>query len=197
MSLKDKVLSLVAAIVYGLWMKTIKVDFPSLPTGKSIFVFWHGTMFPLLYVYRNKKIAVLVSRHRDGQIVGKILKWYGYNPVYGSSTRGGFSASRQIVELLKNGHRIAITPDGPRGPRYVFKEGPIRLSKITEVPLYLLGIKFSKPVELNSWDKFRLPLPFSRCEITIEGPYNGDNVKPEELAYRLNKICGLKYEIKF
>jgi len=191
LTLKDKILSLAAAIVYGLWMKTIRVRSAPLPSSKCIYVFWHGTMFPLLYVYRNKKISVLVSKHRDGQIAGKILKWYGYNPIYGSSTRGGFSASRQIVELLNNGHQIAITPDGPRGPRYVFKEGALRLSKITKAPLYLLGVKFSKKIDLNSWDKFHLPLPFSRCFISIEGPYDGTSVEPEEMSYRLNRLCGM------
>lgn len=191
LSFKDKILSFLAAVIYGLWMKTVRVKFPALPSGKCIFVFWHGTMFPLLYGYRHRRIGVLVSQHRDGQIVGEILKMYGYTPIYGSSTRGGFSASRRIIEYLKKGYQIAITPDGPQGPRYVFKSGALRLSEVAKAPLYLLGVRFTRKIELNSWDRFRLPMPFSRCFVSLEGPYNSTDVQPEDLAKRLNDLCGV------
>jgi len=91
-----------------------------------IFVFWHGHLLPLLHTHRGEGVSALVSRHRDGGTVAGVLHRMGYRTVRGSSTRGGASGLRGLVREARAGRDLAVTPDGPQGPRGVFKPGAIQ-----------------------------------------------------------------------
>ncbi len=186
--LEDKFLEIFTgfiSLIYYFYSKTLKINFfgnknyfpdKIRKSENCIFCFWHSQIFPLIYTHRNKKIAVLVSRHRDGEIISRILKTFKFNLARGSFKRKGEIGFLTLRKLLKRGFSVAITPDGPRGPRWVFKDGAIVLSEETDKKIVFVGTGYSKYIEFNTWDRFKLPLPFSKVSIYISKPY-----KPQEV----------------
>jgi lysophospholipid acyltransferase (LPLAT)-like uncharacterized protein len=128
----------------------------------AIGVCWHGRMLMMPWGYKGKRLSFLVSTHRDGQMVGRALERFGFHAILGSTTRGGFSAFKNMVKAIQNGSDIGLTPDGPRGPRYRVQIGVIELAKLTGIPLVPLTFSASKKKVLKTWDHFLLPYPFSR-----------------------------------
>ena len=137
-------------------------------TGRVIYAFWHGNLFPLLYANKFQGVTVLVSTHSDGEYMARIIEPLGYKVVRGSSTGNGVKG---ILEFLKSDKgSFAITPDGPKGPRHQVKDGILRLAELTGLPIIPVGIGISRKVSFGSWDRFSLPLPFSRCVIYWSPP---------------------------
>lgn len=133
-----------------------------------IFVFWHEYISVALGYWGHLPLSVLISQHRDGEWVSQIAESMGMEVVRGSTTRGG---SRAIRQLKRNSAftSIAITPDGPTGPRREMAIGPIYLAKMLQIPIVPIGIGMENPKRLNTWDEFALPRPFSNCR-AIFGP---------------------------
>lgn len=123
---------------------------------------WHGRLLMMPLGYEGKKLSFLVSPHRDGQIIGKALKHFGFNPIFGSSHRGGSSAFRQMVEAIRNGSDMCIVPDGPRGPRHRLQSGVIELARRTGSPILPISFSASKKIIFKTWDRFLVPYPFSK-----------------------------------
>ena len=130
-----------------------------------IFVFWHGQLLPLVHYHRHEGIVVLVSEHGDGEYIARIIERNGFGTVRGSSTRGGIRGLRQLVRSARAGRDLAITPDGPRGPRGVFKPGALAAAQMTGLPLVPLAVASSSGWRLGSWDGFLVPKPFSTVRI--------------------------------
>jgi len=124
--------------------------------------FWHDRLLMMPFAYVGNKLSFLVSPHRDGQIVGKGLRRFGFNPIFGSSSRDGFSAIKEMVKAIQNGSDIAIAPDGPRGPRHRLQFGVIELARRTGSPILLLSFSASKKKFFKTWDRFLLPYPLSK-----------------------------------
>jgi hypothetical protein len=131
-----------------------------------IFAFWHGALLPLVHYHRGEGIVVLVREHDDGEYITRVIRRNGFGTVRGSSTRGGTKGLRGLVRAARGGHDLALTPDGPRGPRGVFKPGALAVAQMTGLPLIPLGVGASSGRRLGSWDGFLVPNPFSR--VTIE-----------------------------
>ncbi|MBD3277274.1 MAG: DUF374 domain-containing protein [Candidatus Aegiribacteria sp.] len=139
------------------------------PRGSSVFfAFWHGRQLPLLYTHRNEGVTVLVSPNRDGQYVTNVLHSMGFRTVRGSSSRGGMTAVRGMSDVLRSGRDGAITPDGPRGPARRAKTGVAYISRLGGRPVVPMGTSAWPAVRFSSWDRFLLPLPFSRVAV-VEG----------------------------
>jgi lysophospholipid acyltransferase (LPLAT)-like uncharacterized protein len=138
-----------------------------------LFALWHDELFAPLYVHRNQDVLILVSESRDGEFIGRILKRFGYGIIRGSSTRGGVKALKQILKKIKERPQdLAITIDGPTGPRHEVKEGIIYISWKLKIPIVPVRTKiFFKKEFSRSWDRFQLPLPGSKCEIIYDEPY--------------------------
>lgn len=130
--------------------------------GPVICVFWHGRMLMMPFAHPGQPVAVLISHHRDGEYIGRIAKRFGFLLIRGSATRGGAEAFRRMVTALQEGFHVAITPDGPRGPRGQAKMGIIELAKLTGCPVLPVAFSSSSRLFLKSWDAFLIPLPFSR-----------------------------------
>ena len=130
---------------------------------KYIFCCWHNKLFlgPHL-LPRNKVINALQSSHSDGMITSIAFQYLGMNVILGSSKKGGMQAFRKMVKRLKIGESIAITPDGPKGPKEKVKDGIIKLAQMTNTPIIPLVWTTRKFKIINSWDNFVLPYPFSR-----------------------------------
>jgi lysophospholipid acyltransferase (LPLAT)-like uncharacterized protein len=117
-----------------------------------IFAFWHGRLLMMPPRYRGKGVAIPISLHQDGELISRTVKHFGFRSIRGSTTRGGFSAMREMLKVSEEGYDIAITPDGPRGPRY-------RLTGMTIIPV---SFNASRRKVFRSWDRFMLPYPCSR-----------------------------------
>ena len=104
-------------------------------TYHAIYAFWHCMMLIPAYVGRNSKIQVLISHHSDGEYIARVIKRLGFGVIRGSTTRGGMRAIKSLVDKIREGYPVAITPDGPRGPRFVVQPGSIYLSKKTQLPI--------------------------------------------------------------
>lgn len=140
------------------------------PGVAAIFTFWHGQMLPLVAEH-HRPTTVLISDHRDGEIITQIVSSFGCRAVRGSSSKGGARALLQLSRTLTDGNDIAITPDGPRGPRHSFAPGALVLSQRTGSPIVLLASHASRMWKLKTWDGFEIPKPFARVTVAYGDPF--------------------------
>ena len=138
-----------------------------------IYSFWHDQllMCPLTW-QSNSSIKVLISKHRDGDIIAQLISNLGFEAIRGSThktnkikNKGGLLSARKMIKSLKNGISIGISPDGPKGPRHKVSEGILSISRLSKSVILPVGIGFKKKWVLNTWDKFIIPKPFN--EITV------------------------------
>ena len=140
-------------------------------TGRRcIFAFWHARLLPLVFTHRRRGIAVLTSRHRDGEWISQVLEVLGFVTARGSSTRGGEAAVLAMLDHAASGRHLGITPDGPRGPARRVKPGLLYLAGQTGLPIVPLASASCPVWVLKSWDRFRIPKPFARVEIAYGEP---------------------------
>jgi lysophospholipid acyltransferase (LPLAT)-like uncharacterized protein len=135
-----------------------------------IFAFWHGRMLPLSYGYRHRSIQVLASEHRDGELMGQLIRRLGFGHVRGSSTRGGARAIRELVSKLEEGFDLGITVDGPKGPRYTVKPGPLEISKLSGAPVVPVATSSKSHWVFGSWDALEFPKPFTTVLVRFGAP---------------------------
>jgi lysophospholipid acyltransferase (LPLAT)-like uncharacterized protein len=140
------------------------------PGVGAIFTFWHGQMLPLVAEH-HRPTTVLISDHRDGEIITQIVSSFGCRAVRGSSSKGAARALLQLSRTLTDGHDIAITPDGPRGPRHSFAPGALVLSQRTGASIVLLASHANRVWRLNTWDGFEIPKPFARVTVAYGEPF--------------------------
>ncbi|MGD2046947.1 MAG: lysophospholipid acyltransferase family protein [Gemmatimonadota bacterium] len=135
-----------------------------------VFVFWHGQLLPLVHVHRREGIVVLVSEHDDGEYISRVIERNGFGTVRGSSTRGGSKGLRALVRAARAGRDLALTPDGPRGPRGVFKPGALLAAQLTGLPVVPLAVGASRGWRFRSWDGFLVPEPLSTIVVEYLPP---------------------------
>jgi len=138
--------------------------------GNVIYAFWHGRMLALCFSHRRQKIHIMVSEHRDGEMIARTVDRLGFVPVRGSTTRGGLRALFQMADRAGAGYDVAITPDGPKGPRFQVQQGVITLAQRTGMPIVPVANSASFRKTLSSWDRYIIPLPFSRVVIMLGEP---------------------------
>jgi lysophospholipid acyltransferase (LPLAT)-like uncharacterized protein len=130
-----------------------------------ILAFWHGRLLLMPYCWdRATPISMLISRHRDGQLIARTVAHFGIAAVAGSSTKGGGRAMRAMLKALRAGECVGVTPDGPHGPRMRANAGLVNLAKLAGVPILPCSYSIRRGRLLGSWDRFLLALPFSRGE---------------------------------
>jgi lysophospholipid acyltransferase (LPLAT)-like uncharacterized protein len=128
--------------------------------GRYIYAFWHENVLLPARHYGRRNIHALISRHADGQLIAEVCRHMGFRVVAGSSTRGGVEAVRQMLRLGRCSH-LAITPDGPRGPRRQVQPGLVYLAARTGLAIVPAGIAYERAWRMRSWDRFGLPWPWS------------------------------------
>jgi lysophospholipid acyltransferase (LPLAT)-like uncharacterized protein len=134
--------------------------------GQKIFVFWHEYILFPLHMRGHCNLAMLLSQHRDADILTELARHLGFEFVRGSSSRGGTSALREMLRKSRD-MNLTITPDGPRGPRRVLAQGPIYLSSKLGMPLVAMGLGYDRPWRLGSWDRFAIPRPHSHARAVV------------------------------
>jgi hypothetical protein len=135
-----------------------------------IFTLWHGRLLPCTYHHRHQGVVTLVSLHRDGEYITRAVRRWGYTAVRGSSSRGGLDALRELIRHVKHGRSLAITPDGPRGPREKMKPGPVIIAQRTGAPIIPVVSGASRASYFGGWDRFLIPHPFARLQIAYGEP---------------------------
>jgi lysophospholipid acyltransferase (LPLAT)-like uncharacterized protein len=164
---------------------------------QAIYCVWHNrvALAAKIYFLFGKRrggapgLAGLVSASKDGALLAKIFESFGIQPVRGSSSRRGAQALRELTTWGERGYDLSITPDGPRGPRYVVADGAVALAQITGLPLVPAAYHLNWKITLKSWDGFQIPLPFARCEVTagrlIHVPREASDEEREKLRQDL------------
>lgn len=137
---------------------------------RPIYAFWHGRLLSLAYSHRGRGIQIMISEHSDGEIIAQITGQLGFGSVRGSTTRGGLRAMRALARRLLEGFDVAITPDGPKGPRHVLQAGAIYIAMRTGHPLVPITSTGWPRWTFKSWDKFIVPKPFSRVLVRLGEP---------------------------
>lgn len=135
-----------------------------------LFIFWHDQLLLMIKGYRGAGIRILISASKDGELIARTMRCFGQGAVRGSSSRGGRAAFRELIELAKEPVDIAITPDGPKGPRHRLKEGVVQLARLSGRPVIPVAFACSRGHRFASWDRFLLPFPFSRGVYSFAPP---------------------------
>ncbi|MFQ5482278.1 MAG: lysophospholipid acyltransferase family protein [Nitrospinaceae bacterium] len=162
-----------------LWCRTLRTDnrnpqnedyFRNLP-GRYILTHWHSRIFFLLYYFRNRRdLNILVSLSQDADVLARLGQMLGYTVVRGSTFKNPLGSSRKLIQALKRDERIVIVADGSRGPRHAAQAGCLQLARITGAPVIPMTYGAAWKYEFGSWDRFVLPLPFSRCTLNFGPP---------------------------
>jgi len=167
------------------------------PKEKIIFALWHNRLALCVPLYErylrihdsSRCIAALVSASKDGGLLARVLELFKIAAVRGSSSRRGPQALREMVSWGENGYDLAITPDGPRGPCYTVQEGVISTAQLTGLAIVPASYHVNWKIQLKSWDRFQIPLPFARCEVVtgrvLRVPREADETQRESLRAQL------------
>jgi len=161
----------------------------SLEARPFVYSFWHTCMIPAMYLWRDLKIRVMSSDSFDGEYTGRVMMKFGFVKVRGSSSKFAVRAVLGMRRELENGWVVAFTLDGPRGPRYQVKPGPVLLARATGVPMVGFHIALSDAWVLNTWDRLMIPKPFSRALMRVSTcivvPRDADDVQREKSLQEL------------
>lgn len=169
----------IAAKFIRIWIWTVRYHYlhfgPDIrpttakPHERYIYAFWHENMLLLSYHYGRPDVWILISHHADGQLIAEITGKLGFRAVRGSTTRGGAEAVRQMLQIGTRDH-LAITPDGPRGPRRKVQPGLLYTAARTGMPIVAAGISYKRAWRASSWDRLAFPYPFTRGVCIVTAP---------------------------
>jgi lysophospholipid acyltransferase (LPLAT)-like uncharacterized protein len=147
---------------------------PETPPARGIFCFWHRCTLPAGWYFRKFRCSILISQSFDGELIARTLGLLGYGSVRGSSSRGGAAGLMALREALERGEPVVFTADGPRGPIYQTKMGPVKLASVSGERIGSFYLLPEHAWTLRSWDRFVVPLPFSRVVVSwarrVEAP---------------------------
>ena len=174
-----------------------------LGAGAEIFCFWHQCVLPCTVYYRRTGATILVSQSFDGELITRILNLFGFHAVRGSSSRGSREGLLGLAQVIASGKPAIFTADGPRGPIYRTKMGPIKLAQITGAPIGAFHLEPEHAWTIRSWDRFLVPMPFTRIcvswarwtRVPTDLPTEQFETKREELnaAIELARLRALEY----
>jgi lysophospholipid acyltransferase (LPLAT)-like uncharacterized protein len=138
--------------------------------GREIYCFWHQCVLPCAYYFRNTGATILISQSFDGELITRTLELFGFHAVRGSSSRGGQQGILGLRRVLNpetgEGTPVIFTADGPRGPIYRAKMGPIKLAQLTGAPIGTFHLQPARAWVAKSWDRFLIPKPFTRIAVS-------------------------------
>ncbi len=162
-----------------------KFHYPNVSEEEPLVVaVWHGDLLmqPLSYrnFRKNGKAKIIVSEHKDGLIIKKVCEYLDIGSIPGSSSKGGIKALKNALRALKSGFDVAITPDGPRGPRFSIADGIVAISKKTDTRIVVFSSKPQSYWQINSWDKFVIPKPFGIIDFYVSEPFSIEHLNLDE-----------------
>jgi lysophospholipid acyltransferase (LPLAT)-like uncharacterized protein len=161
-----------------------------------VFALWHATLLPIAYRHSNEGVAVLVSQHRDGELIAQVLAAWGNRTVRGSTTRGGSRALLAMIKELERGVVVAVTPDGPRGPALKFQAGTLVAAQRANVPVVPMLVHADRAWRLKSWDRFMIPKFFARVTVAYGDPTMVGGSAPREAAAEAERFEALMGDVQ-
>ena len=170
--------------------------------GAGIYCFWHQCVLPCTVYFRKSNAVILISRSFDGELITRILNMFGYDAVRGSSSRSAREGLLGLKHVIETGRTAIFTADGPRGPIYQTKMGPIKLAQTTGAPIGAFHLQPERAWVMKSWDRFLVPKPFTRIVVSwaqwthVPADLPGDQFesKRQELNNALERARGRAYE---
>ncbi len=182
-----------AALFLRVWLSTLRfrcnVKQVDDSAGPSVLLLWHDKLFVSSWIancYFKRPVCALISTSKDGAWLVAFFRLMGITAVRGSSSRRGAAALMSLTRSMRAGRHAGITPDGPKGPALEFKPGAVSLARLTGRPFMVLGIRYHACWRTRSWDRFGLPMPFSKVDITmVAEPTPADGEADEAVAARL------------
>ncbi|MES2571777.1 MAG: lysophospholipid acyltransferase family protein [Verrucomicrobiota bacterium] len=192
---KADLIAWLGSMIMRLWLRTVRFELIDRagvlrvpPERPLLWTFWHNRLFVMAYMYQRffpgRLGSALASASRDGEIISAVMSRFGIRAVRGSSSRGGGRALVEMKRAIEAGSIMAITPDGPRGPRYHINPGVIKLAQITGGWVMPIHVVYSRFWQLGSWDGFMIPKPFSRARWIYGEPFYVAPDEPLEAAQR-------------
>ncbi len=161
------------------------------PKPPFLVLFWHGEilMNPFMYkkLMKDVKMSLMISDHFDGEMIAKSVSYFGFDTIRGSSTRGGVKALKESFRKIEDGCSIAITPDGPRGPRYSISDGVVAISQKRNLEIVAFNYKASSFWQLKSWDRFIIPKPFSTLDFYASEPFLLDGLDMQKAKEKIKE----------
>jgi lysophospholipid acyltransferase (LPLAT)-like uncharacterized protein len=139
----------------------------SLEQRPFVYSFWHQCTFAATYLWRDLDIRVMSSTSFDGEFTARMIRRFGFVPIRGSSSRGAVRGLLGMRKEIEAGYTVAFTIDGPRGPRFITKPGPVLLARSAKVPMAVFHIAIDRAWVLNTWDRLLVPKPFSRALMRV------------------------------
>jgi len=167
-----------------------------LPAGPKdgrgrLYAFWHGRLLFSTFCFRGLGVYAVVSQSKDGEFLARVLSKWGFNHIRGSTSRGWVAVARASLTLLKQGAYIGIAPDGPRGPYHKVNSGLVRIAASTNALIVPFGCGYSRKITLHSWDRFQIPLFFSRIVIVMGKPFDYRKGSEPELETEINRLTDM------
>ncbi len=192
-----------AAVAMKLWSVTLRyrvngtngITQPDIPDKPVIFALWHNRIFTMPPIWRrtggkNRSTVVLTSASKDGTTLAKAMEAFGIGAIRGSSSRRAVAALIGMKNALIEGKDVCVTPDGPKGPRYQVQGGLLKIAQATDTPIVPIHIRYRCAWRLSSWDRFVIPIPFSRVDVTFDQPI----LIPKGLSEEAFETCRAQLE---
>ncbi|MSN95640.1 lysophospholipid acyltransferase family protein [Campylobacter sp. FMV-PI01] len=199
-SLKNRILMFLTKWILfcAVWLiyLTCKKTFTKtqLPPNPCVVVFWHGRLAMMSFAYRHwwlkkfkgkKQGKVIISDHKDGEIIAQVIEKFHIKAIRGSSSKGAIKALINSFKEIKNGIDVIITPDGPRGPIYSVADGAVIIAQKMELEIYALNYEASKFWKFKSWDEMILPKPFSTINFSLSKSFSVKNLSINEAKAKI------------
>jgi len=170
-------LSIAAFLIYlvmrFLWYSARKTYHYLTPIGEEqhIIACWHSDLL-MIPVYRHirpkRSASAIISQHKDGEIVAKVLSYLSIKSLRGSTRKGARKVLLEAIGAIRNGEEVQISPDGPKGPRYHINDGAVALAQKGNLPIMIIGYKADRYWQINSWDRFVIPRPFAKIDFYLQ-----------------------------
>ncbi len=190
----SRIVGYLAAIIMKTWSMTLRYEVngqrgfskPEIGEKPVIFALWHNRIFTMPPIWKRtggmgRSSVVLTSASKDGTILATAMEIFGLGAIRGSSSRRAVSALIGMKKALREGFDVCVTPDGPKGPRYTVQPGVIKIAQATETEIIPIHIRYGAAWRLNSWDRFFIPMPFSRVRVSFDAPHRiPKDLSPED-----------------
>lgn len=168
MLLKENLKTRILSRVLSFWIESLRIELKApIHFKPGVLALWHKDLMACAAAFKHKKVHVLVSQSRDGELFSRCVSLLGYKVARGSDSKGALSV-RHLLRSLAKGSSVGMAMDGPKGPPLVPKAGVLWLAKKSEAPTWKLSVEYGRFIRIKSWDRMIIPLPFSKIKVFVD-----------------------------
>ncbi|NPA73770.1 MAG: lysophospholipid acyltransferase family protein [Epsilonproteobacteria bacterium] len=182
---------LVVNLIYLSCKKRYFLPKEELDEGACIIAFWHGKLLMQPFLYKklrgSHKVATMISEHFDGEVLSRMVKFFGFDSIRGSSRKGAIKVLKEAFKMVAKGYDIGLTPDGPKGPRYSVADGIVAIAQKKDLSIVPCNFTASSFWRLKSWDGFMIPKPFSTIYLFADEPFKVTSLDKEDAKAKIKE----------